>query len=99
MEWNESELVIEWKESELVMKGPFCTARKPFCKKAKSVLVPVGKTLVVRYEDLNNDAIETLDIVGDGVCVNVKDFVLANGGFDDLSDFKINGGNVIYSAM
>ena len=83
--------------SEEVWKGPFCTADQPFCKVATSVFVPVGKTLVVRYEDLNEDAIETLDIVGDSTCVIVADFVLSNGGFDDEADFKITGGLVKYT--
>ena len=89
-------------DAEEVKKGPFCTANRRRCKKANSVKVPEGKTLVVRYKDLIEDAIETLDIVGDGTCVNVEDFVLSNGGsdnegFDDEADFKINGGNIIFN--
>ena len=71
----------------------------PFCKKATSVIVPDGKTLVVKYRDRNLNAMESLDIDGDSdsICVNVEDFVLSNGGFDDEADFKINGGNIIFN--
>ena len=84
-------------EVDTVRKGPFCTANRPWCKTANSVEVPDGKILVVRYKDLNLVALETLDIVGDGTCVNVKDFVLSNGGFNDETEFKISGGNVKFA--
>merc|ERR1711877_21389 len=34
-------------------RGSFCTASRPWCKPANSVEIPVGKTLVVKYEDLS----------------------------------------------
>ena len=77
-------------------KGPFCTADRSWCKKADSVIVPVGKALVVRYKDLNIVALLTHEITGDGTCVNVEDTVLSAGGYSDASEFRITGGNIIF---
>ena len=77
-------------------RGPFCTAGRPWCKQADSVEIPVGKTLVVKYED-DSGELRTSPIVGDGTCVNVEQYILDNGGFDSVNDFNIYGGNVKYN--
>ena len=69
--------------SDEIERGPFCFADRRWCRNAaNSAYVPTGKTLVVRYSDQNDDPL-SLDIVGDDACVNLSDFVLSNGGFDD----------------
>ena len=78
-----------------VVWEPFTICDERWCARPfTGAEIPCRATLEVAYVDYAHGEIRTKTIVGDGICVNVKDHIKYGGGYDSYDDFKIIGGNV-----
>ena len=75
--------------------GPFSHCRFRFCKKPfVGATIPAGATLELKLKDTEtNDLLPIAQIIGDGSCVNVIDYLETNEGYS-AGSFEIYGGNV-----
>ena len=78
--------------------GPFTVCRRRFCEsRFAGAIIPAGASLVVKLKDPDTkEMLDNVTIEGDGTCVDVKEYVKVDGGYESCDDFKIAGGNVVW---